>query len=154
MIRSIKCLVVVAVAAFFLIPTSSFARSFGEIYTDCGLGGMIGSAVDGTAGNVIAVITNITWDWGTTASSSNISSADTCANAYFIHESYDKLETEIASGEGEYLDVLITLALNESELRDEYVTKLRNDFSKIVADEEYVTLSRYEKVKRLYEIAM
>lgn len=41
-------------------------RTFGQIYTQCGLGAMIAPHTP-----VVAAITNVTWDLGTTAISSN-----------------------------------------------------------------------------------
>ena len=104
MIRTLKTTLPILVIVLAL-PLSGMAREFGEIYTDCGLGGLIGSAIgskEDTLANVAAVVTNITFDLGTTAISSNTTSPETCARgkeqtAAFIYESYESLETDIAS---------------------------------------------------------
>lgn len=161
-VKKVKIVVLAASTALLLIPSvaSAKASAFGKIYTQCGLGGLIGSAIDHkTTSQVIAVVTNITWDLGTTASTSYFSSQDTCKNkatkvAAFINQSYEKLEKDIASGDGKYLDALAGLALDESMSKSEYTTTLRENFSKIVASAEYEKLSRYEKVERLYNIAL
>ena len=161
MLKNIKTSIVAASAAILLMPSVSFAgNDFGKIYTECGLGGIIASAVDDkTANPLIAVVTNVTFDLGTTASTSHFSSENTCANkktkvASFINQSYDKLEKEIASGQGEYLDALANLVTEGQTSTSEYKANLRADFSKVVASQEYTSMSHYEKAKRLYEISM
>ena len=159
MLKNIK-LPIVAAAACLLIASSAFAekRSFGQIYTECGLGGMIGSAIsDKSASQVVAVITNVTWDLGTTASSS--ASTDACSNekvrvANYINQSFEKLEKEIAQGEGKYLDGLASMTVGENGSKTEYATKLRSEFGSVVATQEYNNMSRYEKVEKLFSIAI
>ncbi len=132
------------------LSASANDRSFGEIYTQCGLGGLIASDAP-----VIAVITNITWDLGTTAISSNVSSDGTCAKksakvASFINTSYDKLEKELAQGEGEYLDSLVSMTKPADTTKEAYVASIRADFSKVVAS----NASAYDKKEALYNIVM
>lgn len=145
-----------------MMSTSASAKEadFGFIYTACGLGGMIGSIVDNkTASQVMAVITNITFDLGTTASISYYSSVDTCYNtkattAAFIYQSYENLEKEIAMGEGDYFDALAALAADDQESVEQYKADLRKQFALIVADDSYTQLSRYEKVENLFGVAI
>jgi hypothetical protein len=104
---------------------------------------------------LIATITNVTWDSGTTAVSSNALSPDTCKGrkvktAMFIHESFDQLEMQLASGQGSYLDSLITLAGVNSEKAAGFSQKLRSDFAKVVAQPQYAQLSKAEKAAALY----
>ncbi len=158
-----KSLLALAGFLVFSSPSNMFAKQadFGKIYTECGLGGIIGStASDKNIGNVLAIITNVTWDLGTTASTSYFSSDGTCANkrakvAAFINESYEKLEKEIANGDGKYFDTLATLATSDTKLdKQSYKASLREKFAKIVASKEYTKLSRYQKVEKLYNIAL
>jgi len=162
MFKLLKITLIAVSASLLLVPSTSLAdgKEFGKIYTECGLGGMFGSAIDDrTASQIVAIVTNITWDLGTTASSSHFTSEDTCVNkkaqvASFINQSYEKLEKEIASGEGEYLDALASLATDGTTSTAKYTSNLRANFAKVVASKEYTALSRYEKAKRLYEIAI
>lgn len=55
----------------FAQPAS--AREFADIYTDCGLGALIAPN-----NGAVAAVTNVTWDSGTTAVSSDASSAESC----------------------------------------------------------------------------
>lgn len=132
-----------------------------KIYVDCGLGGMVGSAFDEsqkTLSKFVAISTNLTWDLGTTASTSYFSSEETCMNnkahlAAFINQSYEKLEKEIANGEGEYFDALASLGKKDTDSMAEYKAQLRAQFASVVADDSYKTLTRYQKVEKLFQLA-
>ncbi|MDQ8181270.1 DUF3015 family protein [Pelagicoccus sp. SDUM812005] len=146
---TLKGLSLLSVAA---LASTASARSFEEIYTDCGLGGMIAPNND-----VLAVITNTTWDLGTTAISSNISSKDACmggqeTSAAFILRSYDEIAAAIARGEGEHLDTLLSLAGYAEEDRSEAASFLREDFAKVVAAADYAEKPFLEKAEALYGI--
>ena len=159
MIRMLKILLPILVIMLAL-PQFGMAREFGEIYTDCGVGGLIGSAIgskEDTLANVAAVVTNITFDLGTTAISSNTTSPDTCARgkektAAFIYESYESLETGVASGHGVYLDALVALSGHEGEARERFVAALRSGFAKLVAAPEYPEQDRFTKSEALYNL--
>ena len=157
-----KKLLVSSIAALAVVTTlQAKDADFGEIYTECGLGGIIGStSKDEKIGNILAVITNITWDLGTTASTSYFSSDNTCYNkratvAAFINQSYEKLEKDIALGDGKYLDALASLSIKGTDLsKDQYVHTLRSKFSQVLSSADYEKLSRYQKVEKLYDIAL
>lgn len=138
--------------ALALTVSSSQAREFADIYTECGLGAIIAPS-----NQAVAAVTNVTWDLGTTAISSNISSEDTCKGgkakvAAFINDSYENLEKDLASGNGKYLDTLATLAKNDSQSREEFIASVRKDFSSLVASNDYSNLTTYEKSEKLYNI--
>ena len=131
---------------------ASFARDFADIYTECGLGAMIAPT-----NSAVAAVTNVTWDLGTTAISSNISSPESCRGgqektAAFIHQGYQKLEMDIAKGDGDYLDQLISLIEVEDGDRQSVVSKIRRDLSAMVASDNYNSMTRYEKSQALYNI--
>jgi len=157
-----KRLLVSSIAALAVVTTlQAKDADFGEIYTECGLGGIIGStSKDEKIGNILAVITNITFDLGTTASTSYFSSDNTCYNkratvAAFINQSYEKLEKDIALGDGKYLDALASLSIEGTDLsKDQYVHTLRSKFSQVLSSADYEKLSRYQKVEKLYDIAL
>ena len=103
----------------------------------------------------VAAVTNVTWDLGTTAITTNISSPDSCAGgkgkvAAFIHDSYDLLENDLARGNGEHLDTLISLSGINLESQHELLSVLRNDFINTVASPSYSTQSRFEKSENLF----
>jgi hypothetical protein len=115
------------VAASFSSPVQ--AREFADIYTDCGLGAMIAPRND----------------------------ADSCQGgleqtASLIYNTYPSLEREIAAGQGENLDALMTLAGCPSVDRGGLVHALRESFATEVGAEAYSQRSRVEKSGRLYSV--
>jgi len=127
-------------------------REFADIYTECGLGALIAPRNE-----AVAAVTNVTWDLGTTAISSNISSPATCAGgkaktAAFIYDSYQSLETDLASGYGTHLDALMTLVGYESQAQQDLTKAVRADFAKMVADPSYTEQSRFEQAQALYNL--
>lgn len=131
---------------------SVMAREFADIYEECGLGAMIAPK-----NPAVAAVTNVTWDSGTTAISSNISSPGTCSGgkektAAFINESYEPLESDLASGSGTYLDTLTSLIGCEPQTKNEFIAALRNDFAKLVAEPGYTNKSRFAKAESLYNL--
>ena len=146
--KTLKLSLVALATTLVLAPqaqASNSDRTFGQIYSECGIGGMIFTE-NGTA----AAISNIIWDLGTTAVSSNISSPGNCEGgqakmAAFIDKSYDKLEAEIATGEGQYIQTL-------AKMSNKDISTIRADFAKIVSSSDYTSLTKYQKVEKLYNI--
>ena len=162
-IKTMKAMAVASVLGAALISgNANAAKEFDikTIYVGCGLGGLVGSAVDNQTGSqVLAISTNITFDLGTTASISYYFSEDTCYNkkavtVAFINQSYEKLEKEIAMGKGKYFDALTSLAIGQEGNSDEYQATVRQQFAEVVAHETYLDLSRMEKVEKLFNIAI
>jgi hypothetical protein len=138
-------MIALAMTAVFVPQAQASDRSFGDIYKECGLGAMI---FDDTP--VAAAVSNIIWDLGTTAVSSNLSSEDSCEGgkakvAAFISKSYDDLELEIASGEGKYVDTLASMT-------DKDISVIREEFAEVIASNDYAKLSKTKKVEKLYNI--
>ena len=139
------------VASLALAQTAT-AREFADIYIDCGLGAIIAPRTP-----VVAAITNVTWDLGTTAVSSNVSSPETCSGgqasmATFIHDAYDSLEVELAAGEGKYLDSLTALAGVKSEEKAAFIEDVRKQFTNSVAAADYTQQTLFTKAENLYNI--
>lgn len=101
-----KKLVTIALALSAMSGTAA-ARDVGDIYTQCGIGAALFKDYP-----VLAAISNITFDLGTTAISSNAFSPENCAGgnkkktAAFIYETQTALEQDIAKGKGQYLTSL------------------------------------------------
>lgn len=139
-----------SVAIFLLFSGSAYSREFADIYTDCGLGAMIAPKND-----AVAAVTNVTWDLGTTAITSNASSADTCSGgkektAAYIFKSYAVLENDIAKGKGEHLNALYNMMGCTSASHQQLTASIRSDFSKIVNKSDYSDNTRYQKSESLY----
>lgn len=121
------------------------ARDIGAIFQECGIGAAIFKD-----NKDAAAISNIVWDLGTTATLSDLSSPENCKGrhakvAMLIGKSYDKLETEIAQGQGKYLNTLATLS-------GKSVSDIRAEFSKVVASNEYKHMTKMEKAQKLFDI--
>lgn len=150
-IKKINLLAIALIFSLSIAP-ATMARDFAEIYIDCGLGSMIAPRTP-----VVAAITNVTWDLGTTAISSNISSPDSCKGgqaktAAFIHDSYESLERDIARGQGEYLDTLMVLAGVSKESQGTTLNVLRDNFASYVGNQDYTNQTKLQKAEKLYNI--
>lgn len=151
-----KSILMIGVAVIALqisaVNAQSANREFADIYTDCGLGAMIAPRND-----AVAAVTNVTWDLGTTAISSNATSPDTCAggkgsSAAFIFDTYPQLEKDLAIGSGKHLDTLLAI-IGVDEASSEMIRmELRSGFAEIVAEENYSNKSRYSKSESLYNL--
>lgn len=142
--KMIKTTLSVLATAVLLTPQAE-ARSLEKIFTECGIGAMIFTKTPAAA-----AISNIIWDLGTTASSSDISSEDSCKGksteiAMFIGSTYDNLEVEVASGKGQYVETL-------SQMSGKSVAEIRKEFGKVVASKDYATMSKLEKADNLHTI--
>lgn len=149
MVNKLKygCLSLMLLLAF---APSAFAREFFDIYSECGLGALIAPKNE-----TIAIVTNVTWDSGTTAVSSNVSSPDTCKGkkartASLIVESYDQLASDLSSGNGKYLDSLALVTGCKEASQQAFKDALRVEFASIVAQPSYSNQTRVEKSEALY----
>lgn len=138
--------------AVAMIGNAHAERAFGDIYTECGLGATIFPKHE-----VMAAISNVTWDLGTTAISSNYSSEENCkgakvASAAFIHGSYSALEHDIAKGQGQHLSALMDIMSCDASARNDMVNAVRADFSEAVSAETYSMATAIEKSEQLYNI--
>ncbi len=151
MLKAMKIFVVGAVI-MFAYSQPAMAREFADIYSECGIGAMIAPRNEG-----VAAVTNVTWDSGTTAISSNITSPDSCSGgkektAAFIHQSYESLASDLSSGSGKYLDTLAVLTGRDAQAQEKLKVALRKDFAVLVAAPGYTDQSRFEKSKALYDL--
>jgi hypothetical protein len=139
-------------AASLLLAQAAGAREFADIYTDCGLGALIAPRTP-----AVAAVTNVTFDLGTTAIISNVSSPETCQGgkalaAAFINDAYEPLEADLARGQGKYLDSLATLAGVRDEGKAAFASGLRKEFAASVAAEDYAGKNRFQKAENLYNL--
>jgi hypothetical protein len=130
-------------------------------WTECGIGGAIGSLIknNNVASKVIASVTNVTWDLGTTATTSAVSTPDLCANkqvaaAKFINDTYASLEIETAKGEGQNLVALLDLAEVDAAHRDAVVAGLRSGMAQMVATSGFSGMSQVDKAQGYYAVFM
>lgn len=135
-----------------LFAGSANAREFADIYTECGIGAMIAPNND-----AVAAVTNVTWDLGTTAISSNASSPDSCSggqgdSAAFIYDAYPNIEKDLAIGAGEHLTALLSMAGVDHSAQDDLAMELRDGFTQLVSADGYSEQMRYEKAENLFNL--
>lgn len=119
-------------------------------WTDCGIGAMI---FDET--KWAAVTSNIIWDLGTTAVTSNISSKNVCEGkrvvaAVFINQTYTNIEEQTANGNGAHLTAMLNILGCDSAAQEPIVNAIRADFSHAVADPAYAGKSATDKAQQYY----
>lgn len=139
------------ITGFALTQTSVLAqstRTAEQIYQECGIGGML----FGDSNPLGAVISNVTWDLGTTAMSSNISSEGNCVapeveNMAFIHNSYNAIVADSAKGNGKYLQSLAKISNKTTE-------DIRVTIKSLVAVSGYTAQTQAQKANNLYDAIM
>lgn len=142
---------IAAVGLFAATAQSVQAREFADIYTECGLGALI--APNNAA---VAAVTNVTWDLGTTAVSSNVSSPDTCTGgkakkAAFIHDAYPQLAQDLSRGQGVHLQALAELSGCGTEAHQAFMRAVRVDFAQLAAAPAYALQTRTEQAANLFD---
>lgn len=150
--RFLSTAAVSAAALLMSVSQGVQAREFADIYTECGLGAMIAPN-----NSVVAAITNVTWDLGTTAISSNASSADTCKGgkpktAALILESYPQIEADLARGQGQFVSALLSAAGCKAEAHAGVASALRADLARAAAAPAYGSQSRYQQAEGLHKV--
>ena len=121
------------------------------IFEECGIGAML--FPDWPIG---ASVSNFTWDWGSTASTSGLTTPDACKGgkvklASYIYQSYDSIEKDLAKGDGKYLDMLVVLSEKTGE-KERFVQNLREKLRETVESNCYSCKDRLEKAKLMYSI--
>ncbi len=154
-----KLVVVSAFAALACgLSTGVAAKDFASSYVDCGLGAMFAQSIE-TEGTrtAVAVVTNITWDWGTTAVSSGLSSEESCAGgkkkmASLLMNSYAQVENDLARGEGQYLTALQAAAGCQGAQAEAFNAAVRKDFSALAAKPGYTAQPLNVKAGNLFDV--
>ena len=122
------------------------------IYEECGIGGMLFPSWP-----IGASVSNFTWDWGSTASTSGLTTPDACKGgkaklAAYIYKSYDSIEKDLSKGDGKYLDMLAVLSDKTTKEKEIFVQNLRAKFREMVEQNDYASLNRLEKAKLIYTL--
>lgn len=141
----------VAMALAMSANAQETKRPFADIYTECGLGAVI--APDNA---VVAAVTNVTFDLGTTAISSNATTPEAChggqaSAAAFIFEAYPSIEQDLARGEGEHLSALLKIAGCQAGVDVDVAASLRHDLAELAGSENYSERSAFERAEDLFD---
>jgi hypothetical protein len=125
-----------------------------NVWRECGIGGMLFKQTAWAA-----ITSNVIWDLGTTATSSNVSSDELCegptaSTASFINETYANLEEEIAVGEGQYLAAMVEMMGCDSGAAAQVVKGVRGDFSTRVSQSDYLNSSQSDNAEAFFHSTM
>ena len=120
-------------------------------FSDCGIGAAL------FTNDTAAVISNILWDYGTTAVTSATASPETCegasvAAAEFIHETYATLETETVEGQGSHIAAVFDIFECDASQHDALSSAVREDFAVIVKSDAYLIKTDVQKSEDLFNI--
>jgi hypothetical protein len=132
---------------FILSTTPVFAKN---IWVDCGIGAMIF-----TNTGWAAVTSNVTWDLGTTGTTSNVSSEDQCAGksasvAKYIHQNYAQIEENTAKGNGAYLTSMLDMVSCDEASRSLIIKETRSNLNSILKTKGYTGKTSVQKAELYY----
>ena len=127
-------------------------KDFQGIYEECGIGALLFPRWPGGAS-----VSNFIWDYGSTASTSGLTTPDACKGgqaklAAYIYKTYDSIEKDLAKGDGKYLDMLAMLSEKTAEEKEMFIEDVRAKFREAVERTDYSSLSRLEKAKLIFSI--
>jgi hypothetical protein len=132
-----KLLIATAAVACF---SANAAEEDINPWKHCGIGALIFDD-NGTA----AALSNIIWDLGTTAVSSQISSESSCEGnrtktAMFIQDNFKQVMEQTTEGEGKHIDAMLEMLEVDSEKRETIIANLRAKISADTQPEGYYNL--------------
>ncbi|NOT82580.1 MAG: DUF3015 family protein [Gallionella sp.] len=121
-------------------------------WTDCGIGAMIFVNYP-----VAAVISNVIWDLGTTAVTSNYSSQNTCSGsnakvAMLVGTSYANLEEETVKGDGKHLQAMLGMMNCDTTARGNIIRSVRTDFNRSLENAAYAEQATMVKAESYYNL--
>ena len=150
----------IATAVFMLLTITSTTVTAADSankkvlnpWTDCGIGGMIF-----TNTGWAAAISNIIWDLGTTAVTSNISSQNTCGSnnakvAMFIGTTYANIEEETVKGGGQHVNTMLNILRCDPASHDNIIGAVRTQFSQSLLHDDYAQKTSLVKAEEYYNI--
>lgn len=122
-----------------------------NFYADCGIGGAIFKNDTG------GIISNLIWDWGLTATTSFMSSPETCEGkevqaANLIRETFDSFAQDVARGEGENLSVALQIYGCVGDQADQAVTHLRSNMASAISGEAFLAAEEDVKATRVFRV--
>ena len=125
-----------------------------NLWMDCGIGHWIaGPSLNGFP----AMSTNLTFDLGTTATTSDLSTPSSCAGPFwsaarFIEKSYPRLEEETALGGGEHMVAMLDHFHCDEATNAQIGANLRMEFATIVGDSQYHLMDKNDKARAYYHM--
>lgn len=101
-----------------------------------------------------AIVSNVIWDFGTTAYSSQTSSPGSCNGAqvtaaHFIQETYPVLEEQFVKGGGEHVTALMNILDCGAASHSQVISLVQDDLSASLQSNGFSSASQLEKTKQL-----
>jgi hypothetical protein len=150
MLKKISAMAIIAasVVAISAPAQAASGRSIEQVYKECGLGGVI----FGNSSAILAIISNVTWDLGTTAALSDSLSPDTCISpstkaAVFIKETFPTLEKDLAAGQGQHIAALSTIMSCPTASK-----AIRQDYARYTTTASYNDSNTAQNAEQLFQI--
>jgi hypothetical protein len=155
MIRNVVAASLLLLAISTAVPAADDAAPKKKLlnpWIDCGIGAMI---FDETTW--AAVSSNIIWDLGTTAVTSDQSSQHTCNSknakvAKFIGVTYASLEEETVKGDGQHLHAMLNIMGCDASAHANIISEVRTDLGKSMRNAAYLESAQEAKAEAYYNI--
>lgn len=133
---------------------SSFSASAANVWKDCGIGHWIAGP---TWKGYPAITTNLIWDLGTTATSSDVTTPQFCAGPFwaaakFINSTYPMLEEDTAQGEGQHLIAMLDILQCDSDVRPTMINNIRAGYAQQANQADFQNQKHVEKAEAYYNI--
>lgn len=146
-----KLILCTLLASLALTANEASARN---VWRECGIGGMIFQKTGWAA-----ITSNIIWDLGTTATTSNISSDDLCegkkaSTAHFINETYANIEEEMAVGEGAHLTAMLNMLGCDNDKHAGIISDLRTDLSSQMSQASYSQQTKSQNAEHFFNTTL
>ena len=134
-----------------IVPCMTMAE-VDNAWKRCGIGAMVFDDMP-----YAAVISNIIFDGGSTATSSSSSSPDTCngktaAAAVFIHDSYADVMDETDVGEGQHLVSLFNIMECSESAHPGIIKSMRKGIPSILEQPDYMEQTSLIKAENYYNL--
>ncbi|MEC8378729.1 MAG: DUF3015 family protein [Myxococcota bacterium] len=143
---------------FGLAISSTAIAEMPNPWTDCGIGALIfGSVEDETASAILAALSNITWDLGSTAVTSATASPDTCngadvSAAIYIQQNLRVVEEQIVSGSGEHLVALLDIYQCSESSHYDVLNDVRNEIKPVYLESTYSTSTASQQAESIWAV--
>jgi hypothetical protein len=136
------------------LPMTGIAQKKKELnpWLDCGIGAMIF-----TETGWAAAISNVIWDFGTTAVISDQSSQNTCNSkkaqtALYIGVNYASLSEETAKGDGKHLRTMLGIMGCDATAQTSVISSVRSEFGRELRSADYAVKTSAAKAEDFYNI--
>jgi len=125
------------------------ATTVENAFSQCGIGAALF-----TKNETAAIISNVIWDLGTTALSSQSSSPSSCAGAKttaaaFINETYPVLEEQFVKGSGSHVAALMDIMQCDTSAHSAVIGSMQGELAISFTDEAFVAASQNDKAKQM-----